>query len=74
MIERQTGVIFKAGGRITTTRDRLVADLKRKYERGASIRALAEFHRAFIRIRPPCPQRGRCPTARAWWRYPHQKK
>jgi hypothetical protein len=34
---------LKKGARVThTTRDRLAADLKKKYERGASIRALAE--------------------------------
>ena len=34
---------YKRGSRITgTARDKLGADLKRKYEKGASIRALAE--------------------------------
>ena len=34
---------LKKGARITgTTRDKLASELKRKYEKGASIRALAE--------------------------------
>ncbi|EHR60893.1 MULTISPECIES: helix-turn-helix domain-containing protein [Saccharomonospora] len=34
---------LKKGARITgSTRDKLAADLKKKYEKGASIRALAE--------------------------------
>lgn len=34
---------MKKGARITgTTRDKLASDLKKKYERGASIRTLAE--------------------------------
>jgi hypothetical protein len=40
---RRTGISLRRGARIAgSTRDKLAADLKRKYERGASIRALAE--------------------------------
>lgn len=40
---RPTTVGLRRGARVTgSTRDKLAADLKRKYERGASIRALAE--------------------------------
>lgn len=40
---RRTGVKLRVGARVTgSTRDKLAADLKRRYERGASIRALAE--------------------------------
>lgn len=41
--ERRRGRVMAKGTRITgEARDRLAADLKKKYEGGASIRALAE--------------------------------
>ena len=43
---------LKKGARITgTQRDKLAVDLKKKYEKGASIRALAESTGPVVRLR-----------------------
>ena len=45
---------LKKGSRITgVARDKLAAELKKKYEKGASIRALAELNRTVVRLRAP---------------------
>ena len=65
---------LKKGARITGgDRNKLAADLKRKYTSGASIRELAERDGSLVRLRAPDAQRVRGDAARPRRRDPRQE-
>ena len=65
---------LKKGARITgTQRDKLANDLKKKYEKGASIRALAESTgRSYGFVHRVLSETG-CDAARTRWRHADQE-
>ena len=66
---------LKKGARITgTQRDKLATDLKKKYEKGASIRALAEQTGPVVRLRAPGAVRDGRDVARPRGRDPHEEE
>jgi hypothetical protein len=65
---------LEKGRRITgTARNTLASELAKKYEKGASIRALAESTGRFLRLRAPGALRVRCDTAQPRRRPPDEE-
>ncbi len=64
---------LKKGTRVTgADREKLAADLKKRYSAGESIRALAASTGRSVRVHPPHPERVRGDSARARRRDPGQ--